>query len=182
MGGNVTLLHMGKESDIVNKKVKKAVVFSVPMHLDSSSKTLAQSSNKIYMIRFLRKLHKKVKDKMLMFPDQIDDNNYKEIKSFHHFDNRYTAPIHGFKDAKHYYEECSSIFHLSNIKVPTLIVNAKNDPFLSEECTSLKKYESNTNLKIEIPSNGGHAGFPMFGKESVYWSELRAVEFLNRSY
>jgi predicted alpha/beta-fold hydrolase len=177
MGGNVTLLHLGAEAKKVNSFVSKAVAFSVPMHLDSSSLTLARSSNKIYMKRFLKKLHKKIKVKMDMFPGQIDDNGYNDIKSFHHFDDRYTAPIHGFEDAKDYYNKCSSVFHLNKIEVPTLIVNAGNDPFLSDECYPIKKCEENRNLTLKIPQHGGHVGFPILGND-YYWSELRVIKFL----
>ncbi len=178
MGGNVTLLHLGKQAANVNSAVSKAITFSVPLHLESGSLKLAEPPNRIYMIRFLRKLHKKIRAKMEMYPGKIDDHGYEKIKTFHQFDDRYTAPIHGFKDAHIYYEECSSLYHLNKINLPTLIVNAENDPFLSKECYPLKNSKSIGNVIFEAPQHGGHAGFPLFNTRGLYWSEERAITFL----
>jgi uncharacterized protein len=95
------------------------------------------------------------------------------------FDDRYTAPIHGFRDADDYYQQCSSIRFVGDIKVPTLIINTLNDPFLSPDCFPAALLENHPFVKLEILSRGGHVGFTQFNKNGLYWSEQRALEFLS---
>ncbi len=178
LGGNLSLLYLGRES--VDPLIKKAVVFSVPCDLKASSKTLSKPSNLLYMKRFLVMLHKKIKAKMEILPGQINDKNYSKIKDFKGFDDRYTAPIHGFKDAEDYWEKCSSKPHIPKIKIPTLIINAKNDPFLPDACYPIKEVQKNPMVTLRMPESGGHVGFISFNKKSLYWSETQTVEFLNQ--
>ncbi len=179
LGGNLTLLHLGKETP--DPIVKKAVVFSVPCDLKESAKVLAKPVNKLYMKRFLIMLHEKIKAKIKLFPGLIDDTDYDTIKDFKAFDDRYTAPIHGFKNAEDYWEKCSSKPYLPDIKIPTLMVNAINDPFLPEACFPVKEAAANKNLTLLMPKSGGHVGFVSFNSQNLYWSEKQAVNFFNRS-
>lgn len=177
LGGNLTLLHLGRDKP--DHVVKKAVVFSVPCDLAQSSKVIAKPANTIYMKRFLILLHQKIKAKMQKMPGLIDDSDYHRIKDFKGFDDRYTAPIHGFKDAQDYWEKCSSKPYVPDIQVPTLIVNAKNDPFLAKTCFPFEEASKNKNITLETPESGGHVGFIAFNKQNLYWSEKRAAAFLN---
>ncbi|MCF6247610.1 MAG: alpha/beta fold hydrolase [Desulfobacula sp.] len=176
LGGNLSLLYLGRES--VDPLIKKAIVFSVPCDLKSSSETISKPSNVLYMKRFLVMLHNKIKSKMKVLPGQIDDKDYEKIKDFKDFDDRYTAPIHGFKNAEDYWEKCSSKPYIPKIKIPTLIINAKNDPFLPDACFPIKEARSNPMVTLCMPESGGHVGFICFNKQNLYWSEARAVEFL----
>jgi predicted alpha/beta-fold hydrolase len=175
LGGNLTLLHLGRETP--DPIVKKAVVFSVPCDLRASSKALAKSVNKLYMKRFLLMLHEKIKAKMQIMPELIDDKGYEKIKDFKAFDDRYTAPIHGFKNAYDYWEKCSSKPYIHDIKIPTLIVNAVNDPFLPKACFPIKEAQSNKHVTLCMPDSGGHLGFVSFNEKNIYWSERQAVLF-----
>jgi len=94
------------------------------------------------------------------------------------FDDRYTAPLHGFKNAMDYYTQCSSIHFLGSINIPTLVVNAENDPFLSELCYPVAKFKNHAFVKFENPRYGGHVGFAQFNKNGLYWSEERALRFI----
>ena len=179
MGGNLSLVYLGQKNDGLNSRIKKSVVFSVPGDLKSSSIKLSRLVNSIYMRRFLRSLHIKVKEKMALFPDKIDDREYHQIKNFKQFDDRYTAPIHGFEDAEDYWAKCSSNQFIPHIRIPTLIINAINDPFLTEECFPVKETEQSQCVKLEISKAGGHVGFISLNKEGIYWSEKRAQNFLN---
>ncbi|MCK5101058.1 MAG: alpha/beta fold hydrolase, partial [Desulfobacteraceae bacterium] len=177
IGGNMTLVHLGR--DKVDPIVKKAAVLSVPCNLEHSSECLAQLRNRLYMKRFLIMFHDKIKAKMIFMPGQINDKGFKKIKNFKEFDDRYTAPIHGFKDALDYWGQCSSNQFIPNINIPTLIINAKNDPFLSKSCYPIKESENNENISLEMPESGGHVGFITFNKEKIYWSEKRTLEFFS---
>lgn len=116
-----------------------------------------------------------------MLPDQINDRDFHRLKTFMDFDNRYTAPIHGFKDAEDYFAKCSSRQFLHAIRVPTLLVNAKNDPFLGEACFPYDEAHANSAFFFEAPDSGGHTAFVTFGNRGEYWSETRALSFLERT-
>src|SRR5262249_7267361 len=103
------------------------------------------------------------------------------LRNFKDFDDRYTAPIHGFDDAEDYWRKSSSRPFLKSIVIPTLLINARNDPFLSPRCFPVEEAAANSNLFLETPDSGGHVGFVTFDGTGKYWSEKRALEFLNRA-
>ncbi len=179
MGGNLTLVYLGKKADILDSRIRKAVVFSVPCDLGSSAAQLAKKRNMIYMKRFLNLLHRKVQAKMAIMPERINDDDYHLIKNFRQYDDRYTAPIHGFKNAEDYWRKCSSRQFIPSIRIPTLIVNAHNDPFLGETCYPYREAGSSPSVFLETPKSGGHVGFIECNRDNRYWSEKRAVAFLN---
>ncbi|MCP4022001.1 MAG: alpha/beta fold hydrolase [Desulfobacteraceae bacterium] len=177
LGGNLSLVYLGRE--IPDPLVTKAVVFSVPCDLKACASTLKKAGNILYMKRFLIMLHQKIKAKMAIMPDAINDEGFEKIKDFKDFDDRYTAPIHGFKNALDYWEKCSSKQFIPYIKIPTLIINAKNDPFLPKQSYPVKEAGQNPNVHLRIPESGGHVGFIAFNTEKIYWSEQQTVQFLN---
>ena len=132
------------------------------------------------MKRFLILLYEKIKAKMKLMPGLMDDKGYGDIKDFKAFDDRYTAPIHGFENAEDYWEKCSSKPYLPHIQISTLIVNAINDPFLPKACFPVKEVGANKNISLLMPKSGGHVGFVSFNRQNLYWSEKQAVDFLNR--
>ena len=180
MGGNLTLLYLGNEGSRVDSKISRSVVFSVPCDLKASTRELAKIRNKIYMRRFLITLHQKIRTKMKLMPGQINDDDYHLIKNFKDYDDRYTAPLHGFKNAEDYWNKCSSKQFIPEVKIPTLIVNARNDPFIAGGCYPVKEASNSNCVYLEIPESGGHVGFIQFKKDRCYWSEERAIEFLKR--
>lgn len=180
MGANQILVYLGQQGDRVPKIIKKAVVFSVPCDLKGSANKLAKWSNKIYMNRFIKMLGEKIEYKSKMFPDQLSFKGYENIKTFKDFDDRYTAPIHGFKNAEDYWAKCSSKQFIKGIKRPALIVNALNDPFLSKSCFPYDEVADNSFVSLETPKNGGHVGFVSFNRNDLYWSEKRALMFLKK--
>jgi len=173
LGGNLTLKYLGERQ--ISPKVKAAVAFSVPLDLYTSSLQIAKPSNWIYSRRFLKSLRLKINNKALKMPE-LSAEGLESIRTVMEFDDRYTAPLHGYKNAIEYYRKCSAISFLEKIRIPTLIVNAKNDPFLSKECFPDKN--DNTFVKLEFPLTGGHVGFARFTKNGVYWSEQRALDFI----
>lgn len=176
MGGSLTLRLLGEYPDAVPPQIKKAIAFSVPCDLLAGVKVLSQSRNKVYANRFLKKLGKKIKQKEKLFPGQISYEGYDRIKYFTEFDTRYTAPLHGFTDAHDFYARASVKSFLKNIRVPSLLVQALNDPFLSEECMPYEEAMANEHLFLETPDHGGHCGFGLPGS-GFSWAELRALAF-----
>ena len=178
MGGNLSLLYLGNKGSQVDSKIGRSVVFSVPCDLKASTQELAKFKNKIYMKRFLVALHQKIRAKMKLMPGQINDDDYHLIKNFKDYDDRYTAPLHGFKNAEDYWDKCSSNRFIPDIKIPTLIVNARNDPFIADGCYPVRETSDSKCVYLEMPESGGHVGFIQFKKDKSYWSEERAIEFL----
>jgi len=178
LGGNLTLLHLGRQGDRIDPLVGCAVVISVPCDLKAGAERMARWDNALYMKRFLRDLHVKVRWKMEQFPGRIDDRGYGEIRDFKTFDDRYTAPMHGFRDAEDYWARCSCKQHIPEIGVPTLIVNALNDPFLPPACHPVAETEANPLVTLLSPESGGHVGFVSFNRDECYWSELVTAAFL----
>jgi len=179
LGGNLTLKYLGERGAKLDGRIQGAVAFSVPCDLQASSKELAKPMNRIYMSRFLSSLRKKIQAMASRMPGTIDDRGYERLKSFKDFDDRYTAPIHGFKDAKDYWARSSCKQFLRGICIQTLLINARNDPFLAQECYPTKEAEENPMLHLEVPWAGGHVGFMEVNNQRQYWSETRGVEFLN---
>lgn len=179
MGGNITLVYLGLKGHNLDQRIKKNVVFSVPCDLKAGSEQIATPGNYIYMKRFLRLLHRKVKAKKITFPDLFADHDYSKIKDFYGFDNRYTAPLHGFANAFDYWDKCSSKQFIKDIKVPTLVVNALDDPFLAPKCYPFKECNANPYTALETPKHGGHVGFVEFNRENLYWSEKHCLQFIS---
>jgi predicted alpha/beta-fold hydrolase len=175
LGGNLLLKYLG-EHESFPKEIKKAVAISTPLSLKGSLESLNEFSNWVYRNSFLINLRKKYKTKMKDFPEKMTTSDYKKITSLLEFDNVYTAPAHGFKDAFDYYEKNSSLQFLPKIKIPVLVLNAENDSFLSPECYPRDLASKKKNLFLETPKYGGHVGFHQTNK--LYYSEARSLAFL----
>jgi uncharacterized protein len=180
LGGNFTLKYLGEATP--HPAVIGAVAISVPIDLAASARALDQRwSNRIYLRRFIKSLIAKVETKALSFPDQIDASWSQTIRTFQDFDDRYTAPMHGFRDAADYWKKSSARQFLERITIPTLLLNAYNDPFLTPGCFPFAEAEQNSCLSFEAPESGGHLGFIDLTRGSEPWSERRVVEFLATS-
>ncbi|MEO6034372.1 MAG: alpha/beta fold hydrolase, partial [Verrucomicrobiota bacterium] len=182
LGGNVTLKYLGERGANLNPRIKNAVAFSVPCDLQASSVNLSSRANRIYMRHFLSSLRQKIRHKMELAPGEIDDHDYARLRTFRDFDNRYTAPLHGFADAEDYWRRSSCKPHLEMVAIPTLLINARNDPFLAEACFPFDAARANPNFFLEAPASGGHVGFVTFNRGGEYWSETRAAKFLDTEH
>ncbi len=180
MGGNLNLLYLGKRQNSVPEEVVGGLAFSVPCDLADAAKELSRPVNQLYMQRFLKELHKKILAKKEKYPKEMDDCGYWKIVNFTQFDDRYTAPIHGFKNANDYWQQCSSLTWLDKITTPTLLVNSLDDPFLGENCYPYEIAEKSDYLQLIATRYGGHVGFVQFNKEQEYWSETLCRKFLNK--
>jgi hypothetical protein len=179
LGGNLTLKWLGELGSATPAWLAGAMAISVPCDLRASAEIMARPFNQPYMARFLGDLREKVRRKMAQFPGRLNDDGYETMRSFREFDDRYTAPIHGFLDAEDYWAKSSSRFFLESIRVPALLLNAQDDPFLTPECFPREVAAGSPWLHLETPERGGHVGFVGSGlREDEYYSERRALEFL----
>ena len=175
LGGNITLKYLGEER-IIPEQIKAAIAVSVPCDLSASAEMLHKFRNKPYAINFLNHLKEKLYRKAVNFPKKINLNTIKAIKTLYDFDEIYTSKAHGFTDAQDYYKKCSSRQFTPQIKIPTLLINALNDTFLSKECFPKEEAKNNKNFFLEISKYGGHVGF--ISKDNIYYNERRALEFI----
>lgn len=179
LGGNLSLKYLGEKKSTL-PKIKSGVAISVPLDLAKSCDKISSGENIIYSRRFLTTLKEKVIKKSLAFPGELPIGLLRKIKTLRDFDEYFTGPLHGFADAAEYYEVNSSLRFLDQIEVPTLVLNAQNDPFLSDTCFPVKLAKSLEHVHFEFPKYGGHVGFSGPLGEKSYFSERRAVEFITR--
>ncbi|MBI5916719.1 MAG: alpha/beta fold hydrolase [Bacteroidetes bacterium] len=177
MGANISMKFLGVHGREVPEPVRAAVVFSAPTDLRAGAEILDRPENFIYYRRFLFYLKQKIVVKNQQYPGVIDLENFKKIKVWRDFDEYFSAPLNGFRDAADFYEKSSPQNFMAGIAVPTLLVQALNDPILPPVCYPKDLCEKHPHLYLEMPRHGGHVGFWHPGKEFA-WSERRAVEFV----
>ncbi len=179
LGGNMLLKLLGEWGE--DTPLKRAMAISAPMDLASSANHINQGFSKLYQARLMRLLNKSLEEKYHYHDMEkligLKKEDVKKLRSFWEFDDVYTAPIHGFKDAKEYYETCSAKGYLKAIMIDTLIVHAKDDPFMGDGVIPTKEELSST-IKYELYAHGGHVGF-VSGTliRAHYWLETRMLEF-----
>jgi predicted alpha/beta-fold hydrolase len=177
LGGNLILKYNGDSLFSLSPKIKANVAISVPVDLKGSSISLKRFENVLYRWRFLRTLSKKMHLKHQQFPNELDVAPLKKVKTLTDFDDFFTSKINGFKDAEDYYLKASSKQFIPNISMPTLLINALDDPFLSNSCFPIREAKENSNFFLMTPFHGGHVGF--ISKGAFYWSEIQILNFLN---
>ncbi|MCO6480293.1 MAG: alpha/beta fold hydrolase [Phaeodactylibacter sp.] len=177
LGGNVVLKYLGENGEAVPPQVNCGVAFSVPCDVMSANGEIAKWHNYLYRHRFIKSLNEKVREKALRFPEVLRLPE-RMPRDFYQFDGQFTAPIHGFRDAEDYWVTNSSLRFLPHIRRPALLVNARDDSFLSDACYPWRLAEEHPHVFLETPRWGGHVGFVSSGPGGAYWSEQRACRFV----
>jgi predicted alpha/beta-fold hydrolase len=178
LGGNMLLKWLGEQADSATAISKAAVAVSAPVDLHAAAALLDFGYRRaIYTRRFVRSLRAKVLAKIATHRLDIDIDAVHGCSSFRQIDDLYTAPIHGFKDADDYWTRASSKPWLKHIRVPTLLLNAQNDPFLPASALPTDA-ELSGSVTLESPDSGGHVGF-VSGKfpGSLDWLLNRILTF-----
>lgn len=186
LGGSLTLRYLGEQGRDFDAgtlpphraAIHAAACFSVPTDLAASADHFERLEAQLYTAYFLRSLREKVRAKAAQFPGEVDLAPLARTRSVRAFDDAYTAPLHGFENAEDYYARVSAAPVLPHIRVPTLLVNAGDDPFLPALCYPREEAESSECFTLETPRRGGHVGFVSRG--ATYWSEVRAAAFLRK--
>lgn len=174
LGGNIVLKYLGEERKKPSE-ILTGIGISVPCDLAGSLGAINKMRNFVYAQRFLMNLKEQLMLRAERFPEKVNTAAIKKCRSLRDVDNLYTSRAHGFKDASDYYQKASSLFSLHKINVPSLIINAKNDSFLSEESYPIEIAKNSEYLHLETPLYGGHVGF--VSRTDTYYHEKRALEF-----
>lgn len=173
LGGNLTLKYLGEAPP--HPAVRAAVAVSAPVDLASSAVALDERpANRLYQRRFLRSLLAKAQAKARRFPQAV--GRLDGIRTIRDFDERFTAPLHGFRDADDYYVRASARPHLAALSVPALLLNALDDPLLASPSFPRDLAAVSPHLHLETPEHGGHVGF--LDGRLRRWHEGRVLEFL----
>jgi len=176
LGGNITLKYMGEQQ--TDDSIVCATAISVPMVLSICAERMNRGFSRIYQYGLMRRLINKVQQKQHLLSAAGMSDKPESLKTFVEFDNTYTAPSHGFNDAQHYYQSCSSRQFLNDIKKPTLMIHSKDDPFMTEAVLPGEN-EISEKVTLELSDNGGHVGF-IGGKlmKPEFWLEQRILDFI----
>lgn len=180
VGANITLLYLGNLGARLPPEISSAVVFSAPVDLEACALHMGSFRNRIYMRWFLRLLKAKLTQQGVLTRDTPAYRSFDSLKNFYDFDSLYTAPFFDYPSAGHYWRASSSLRVLGDIRIPTLIVNPKDDPMLDKNCYPHAVCRSSDTVYLEVPNWGGHVGFLGNGIEGETWAERRAVEFFNQ--
>jgi predicted alpha/beta-fold hydrolase len=161
LGGNALLKWLGERSDAATAVVRRAAAISAPLDLPACGVALDRGLNRLLYTRmFLSTLKPKSLAQLGRFPALFDEDKMRRARSFREFDDLYTAPMHGFRGVDHYWSSSASGPFLEHIRVPTLVLNARNDPFLPEEALLAVSRRAAPCVTLEFPRGGGHVGFP----------------------
>ena len=180
LGGNLVLKYLGENAYPAAPELHWGAAVSVPCDLQSGARRLDRAANLVYRRRFLRTLKAKARLKARRYPGHLDESRIAAVRTIKAFDDWYTAPVHGYRNAEDYWQRCSARNFLGGIRVPTLILNALNDPFLTPACFPYDEARRSALLFLEAPRSGGHVGFLPHRLRGSFWHESRVVQFVRR--
>jgi predicted alpha/beta-fold hydrolase len=178
LGGNALLKYLGERGGAA--PLCAAVAVSVPFQLADAADRLARGFSRLYQWRLLRSLKAKVRAKRALLDGLIDTRTVADLATFRAFDDAVTAPLHGFAGVDDYYARSSSRGYLRRIERPTLILHARDDPFMTPAAIP-RSDELSDRVELELLGHGGHVGFVAGAVpwRPRYWAEQRIVGFLS---
>lgn len=177
LGGNALAKWLGERREEAESIIASAAVVSAPLDLMAAGEALGQGFSLVYARHFLRTLKRISLVKLERYPGIYDAHAVRRARNLREFDNVVTAPVHGFRDTDDYWTQSSAKPWLQAIRVPTLLVNARDDPFLPEKALPTE-HEVSSSVKLEFPQRGGHVGFvsgPFPG--NIDWLPRRILHF-----
>jgi predicted alpha/beta-fold hydrolase len=181
LGGNVLLKWLGERGEKTPDSLRAAVAVSVPFDLAAAAHRIDHGIHRIYGQVFLRTLKQKALMKVRRFPDLLDPKEVARAQSFAEFDDRVTAPLHGFANAQDYWTRASATPWLEEIRTPTLLLSAYDDPFLPARCLPHHAVDRSPWLTAQFTPYGGHVGF-VEGKRPgavTYWVDRRVMDYMD---
>ena len=182
LGGNLALKLAGDYGATPPRELRAVCAVSPTMDLAICVAALEEQHNAIYQWHFVRNLKRRMRRKAHAFPGKWRLDALRRIRSIRQFDEAYTAPHHGFRDAADYYYRASAMRVIDKINIPTLIITAADDPFVPAGPFREPAVANNPNITLMLTNAGGHCGFveqPQADYDG-YWAEREIVEFIGR--
>jgi predicted alpha/beta-fold hydrolase len=177
LGGSALLNWLGRRGEDAKTMVTRAAAVSTPLDLMAAGLAIDAGTNRIYAAHFLQSLKPKAEAMGRRFPGRIDAARIAAVRSMWEFDDLVTAPLHGFAGTADYWLRASSKPWLARVAVPTLVLNARNDPFVPGASLP-SSTEVSSAVVLEQPEDGGHVGFatgPLPGR--IDWLPQRLIAF-----
>jgi uncharacterized protein len=183
LGANILLKYLGETGSEHNGQLCAAAALSPPIDLAAGAKEIDRKGNRVYQRLFVTSLIRRLRRKVELFPGLADMRRVEGIRTIYEFDDVVTAPHFGYGRADDYYRLASSGPLLQNIRVPTLIIQAMDDPLIPFEPFLKSGIEENPSLRLLATRYGGHAGFLTMRRARPtdfdgYWAESRTIDFL----
>lgn len=182
LGGNLALKLAGDLGSNPLRELCGVCAVSPTMDLATCVEALEEKRNRLYQWHFVRNLKKRMRRKVKAVPGRFSLEPLPGIGTIREFDDAYTAPHHGFRDAADYYCRASAMRVIDRIRVPTLIISALDDPFVPPEPFRDPAVMNNPHITVCLSAHGGHCGFveEQDGTYDGYWAEREIAEFLKR--
>ena len=183
LGGNLTLKYIGEKGENISPIVKGGIAVSVPIDIASAEIEMEKLKNKLYMEVFFKTMKNKILEKAHKFPEyKLDKDKLFKATKFKHLEYLYTVPVFGFENPEDYWAKASAKPYLLKINRPTLLINAKDDTFLSRECYPYEEAENSKYFYFEETKFGGHCGFmSSFKPQENKWVEHRITRFIKEN-
>ena len=181
LGGNAFAKWLGERGEDAGAVVERAAAVSAPLDLMAAGDALGRGISRAYAWHFLGSLRRNALEKLVRYPGLYDAEAVRGARTLRAFDNVVTAPVHGFRDTDDYWTRASAKPHLAAIRVATLLVNARDDPFLPGNALPTER-EVSAAVKLEFPQRGGHVGFvtaPFPGR--IDWLPQRLLHFFENN-
>jgi hypothetical protein len=183
LGGNMSLKLAGEYGANFPPELKGVAAISPSVELAASADRIERRANWIYQRRFIRSLKRRMREAARLYPERYDTNGLRLVRTLREFDEHYTAPHGGFRDAEDYYARSSALPLISRIRLPTLIIHAQDDPFIPFDSLRHPSVGANPSIILLAPTHGGHVGF--VGEDQTvdadrFWAENRLIEFCRR--
>ena len=179
MGGVLTLNYLARAKSELPRELLGACCISTPCDMYSTVGRLSNRPGKIYGKIFLSQFKKRMREKEKAMPGTYDLDKLKTVRTLYDFDRVYNAPWYGYADIGEFYEYMDPRPFLDRVEIPSLVVNARNDPFMDDGSYPKDVAARSKYIHLEIPDHGGHMGFGKSGLKDGNWAEARAHDFLS---
>jgi len=177
LGGNALLKWSGEQGSAAGEVARACAAVSAPLDLPAAGAALDRGLSRIYSAHFLRSLKPKALAKLDRFPGLYDRQAVAAASRIEQFDSLVTAPLHGYRDAADYWRQAASKPWLPHIQVPTLVINARNDPFMPADVLP-DATQVSAQVTLDYPLQGGHVGFVTGPFPGGYdWLPQRLLDF-----
>lgn len=182
LGGNILLKWLGEFAADAHQTVDRAIAVSVPFRLADTVARTASGFSRLYQWRLVSLMREATRRKFRAMPSPIEFGDLERLRTFRQFDDAVTAPLHGFDSVDQYYRQSSCRRYLADIRVPTLIVHALDDPFMFPASVP-RADELSPSVELDLQRHGGHCGFVAgpWPWRADYWLERKAIRFFARS-
>jgi predicted alpha/beta-fold hydrolase len=179
MGGNLITKMAGEFAEEVPKQLKGIAAVCPALDLSACADALEKPENYLYQRHFVKGLLMRYQRKADLFPERYSKNGFGSIRTVRQFDDAITGPNFGFKDAEEYYQAAGAKRVIGQVRVPLLLITAKDDPFVPFESFARARVQDNPIVQFEAPEHGGHCGFiSKWPEDERFWAEKRIVEFM----